>query len=136
MTFEDVSQIYYINKEIKELYRELAELRQQSFVKPISISDMPRGGDSKDLLIEYTNSVLEIEDMIRYSLMKLQRERKKIEQFLDTIEDPELRLIMRLRCVNNMGWKEIGEEVGCERTTVSKKFYKYFRVHNLSHNSR
>lgn len=133
MTFEDASQIYYINKEIGKLYKELADLKQQSFIKPISISDMPRGGSTRDLFIEYTNSTLEIEDMIRYSLMKLQRERKKIEQFLNTIQDSELRLIMRLRCVNNMGWKEIGEEVGCERTTASKKFYRYFNDQNISH---
>lgn len=135
MTFEEASQIFYVKREIDKLYKELADLKQQSFVKPINISDMPRGGVSKDLFVEYTNSILELEDMIRYSLMKLQRERKKIEQFLDTIKEPELRLIIRLRCVNNMNWKEIGKEVGCERTTASKKFYKYFKDQNISHNS-
>ncbi len=133
MTIDDASQIYYINKEIKALYRELAELKQQSFFKPIIISDMPHGGDTKDLYVEYTSSVLEIEDMIRYSLMKLQRERKKIEQFLDTVKDSELRLILRLRCINNMNWQEIGDEIGMDRRTASRKFYNYFKVAHNAH---
>lgn len=133
MTIEDASQIYYINKEIKALYRELADLKQQSFFKPITISDMPHGVDTKDLYVEYTSSVLEIEDMIRYSLMKLQRERKKIEQFLDTVKDSELRLILRLRCINNMNWQEIGDEIGMDRRTASRKFYNYLKVAHNAH---
>ena len=65
--------------------------------------------------------------MLHYNLKKLQIERKKMEEFLSSIEDVELRLIVRLRVVNNMKWEEIGAELGMERTTVSKKFYKFFR---------
>lgn len=133
MTFEDANQIYYINKELEKLYKELADLKQQSFLKPITISDMPHGGASKDLFIEYTNSVLETEDMIRYSILKLQRERKKFELFLDAVQDSELRLILRLRCINNMNWQEIGDEIGMDRRTASRKFYNYFKVAHNAH---
>lgn len=133
MTFEDANQIYCINKELEKLYKELADLKQQSFLKPITISDMPHGGASKDLFIEYTNSVLETEDMIRYSILKLQRERKKFELFLDAVQDSELRLILRLRCINNMNWQEIGDEIGMDRRTASRKFYNYFKVAHNAH---
>lgn len=135
ITIEELRQIYYINKEIESLYKELAELRQQSFIKPVAASDMPRGGEHKDMLMEYTNEVLEIENLIQYSLLRLQRERKKAERFLAEVEDPEMRLIIRLRCINNMTWEDIGTEIGCERTTASKKFYKYFDSRKVSHNS-
>lgn len=133
MTFEDANQIYYINKELEKLYKELADLKQQSFLKPITISDMPHGGAPKDLFIEYTNSVLETEDMIRYSILKLQRERKKFELFLDAVQDSELRLILRLRCIKNMNWQEIGDEIGMDRRTASRKFYNYFKVAHNAH---
>lgn len=129
MTVEELSQIYYVNKEIKSLQRELAELKQKNFYKPNIITDMPRGGEAKEQNLEYVNDILMIEDLINYSLRKLQYERKRVEEFLGTIEDAELRLIMRLRVVNNMKWEDIGREIGMERTTVSKKFYKYFREH-------
>lgn len=133
MTFEEANQIYCINKEIKNLYKDLAELKQQSFLKPVSLSDMPHGGDTKDLFIEYTNSVLETEDMIRYSMLKLQRERKKFELFLNEVKDSEERLILRLRCINNMNWQEIGDEIGMDRRTASRKFYNYFKVAHNAH---
>lgn len=127
MSVEELSQIYYINKEIKSLQRELAELKQKNFYKPNIITDMPRGGKGEEQNLEYVNDIMMIEDLISYSLRKLQYQRKKVEEFLDTVEDAELRLIMRLRAVNNMCWEDIGEEIGKDRRTVSKKFYNYFR---------
>lgn len=127
MSVEELSQIYYINKEIKSLQMELAQLRQKNFYKPNVITDMPRGGEHEEQNLEYVNDVMMLEDLINYSLRKLQYERKKIDDFLNSIEDGELRLIMRLRAVNNMSWEDIGEEVGKDRRTVSRKFYNYFR---------
>lgn len=135
MKLDELNEIFYINKEIEQLYKELANLKQQSFVKPISISDMPKGGGNTDLMTEYVSEKLEIENMINYALIKLQRERKKVEKFLMTVENAELRLIIRLRCINNMKWGEIANEIGYERTTVSKKFYDYFKGKHNSHNS-
>lgn len=127
MTVEELSEIYYINKEIKSLQLELAQLQQKNFYKNNIMSDMPRGGEAKEASFEYVNQVMELEDLLNYSLRKLQYQRRKVEEFLNTVEDAELRLIMRLRAVNNMRWEDIGRELGMERTTVSKKFYKYFR---------
>lgn len=135
MTVEELSQVYYINKEINSLQLELAELRQRNFYKPNIITDMPRGGSGKESNLEYVNAVMELEDLINYSLRKLQYERKKVEKFLNSVDDAELRLIMRLRAVNNMKWEDIGTDLGMERTTVSKKFYKYFRNREISHKS-
>lgn len=128
MTFEEASQIYYINLEIKALRLELAKLKEERrYYKPNVISDMPRGGgeyiNQED---EYLAKEQELEDMLNYSLRKLQYERRKIEEFLDTVGDAETRLILRLRCVNNMKWEDIGDEIGADRRTVSRKFYKFF----------
>ena len=59
-------------------------------------------------------------------LCMLQRKRMEAEQFLEAIEDAETRLIIRLRVVNHMKWREIAEELDLERTTISKRFYKFF----------
>lgn len=127
MSVEELSQIYYINKEIKSLQMELAQLRQKNFYKPNVITDMPRGGEGAEQNLEYVNDVMMLEDLINYSLRKLQYERKKIEEFLNSIEDADLRLIMRLRAVNNMKWEDIGQEVNMSRRTVCRKFFGYFK---------
>lgn len=54
-------------------------------------------------------------------LGELQDKLNELEEWLDTIEDSELRTIFRLRYRNGLGWGEIGAELGYDRTTVAKK---------------
>lgn len=127
VTFEEASQIYYINKEIKRIQLDLAELEQaRTFYKPIRMDGMPRGSSTGTAEDRYLEEKELLEDELNYALRKLQYERRKIERFISEIEDAEIRLIVRLRCINNMNWESIGREIGVERTTVSKKFYKFF----------
>ena len=135
VTVEEASQIYYINQEIKYIQKELADLEaERKYYKPTILSDMPKGkGGYRNITDDFLEKQSELEDMLCYSLRKLQEERKQFEDFLHSVEDAELRLILRLRCINNMRWEEIGQAVGMERTTVSKKFYKYFKVSHNSH---
>lgn len=135
MTLEESRQIYYIIKEIDVIKRELAGLRMKNPYRENIITDMPKGGRDTPDLTGYMNDIMELEDMLNYALRKLQRERRKFEEFLETVEDAEMRAILRMRCENNMYWTDIGEELGLERTTVSKRFYKFFKKQQLSHKS-
>lgn len=126
MTPEKLSEVNYINKEIACIQQEIAELKETNFYRTNNITGMPKGGERRDEFVDYAEEMRTLESMLYYSLKKLQMKRQEIESFFQTIEDPELRLIMRMRTVNNMKWEEIGRELGMERTTVSKKFYKYF----------
>ena len=110
------------------IQQELTKLQQdRNFYKPNIISDMPRGGGSAESDVDrHLEQELRLRGMLKYSLEKLQEERRKFEEFLDGVEDPELRLILRLRCVNNLSWHEIGEQLGMDRRTASRKFFGYF----------
>lgn len=138
MTLEDASQIHYINQEIKQLKKELLALEaDRKYYKQLILSDMPKGrGDNTNMADDFLEKQAELEGMLRYSLRKLQEERKKFEEFLGSVDDAQMRLILRLRCINNMSWNEIGEEMGTDRTTVSKKFYNFFKVSHISHVKR
>ncbi len=136
MTLEESKQIHYIIKEISVLQRELAELKMKNPYKQNIINDMPRGGGGSSDISDYASEVMELEDMLNYSLRKLQIERKKFEKFLTTVEDSEMRLILRLRCINNMGWFDIGEELNMDRRTASRKFYDFFKKQKDAHNAR
>lgn len=127
MTVEEINSIYYINKEIEQIQKELYDLKTKNFYKSNILTGMPKGNSEHDIFSDYAEDIKTLEDMLHYNLKKLQMERKKMEEFLSSIEDVELRLIVRLRAVNNMKWEEIGAELGMERTTVSKKFYRFFR---------
>lgn len=129
MTYEEATEIYYINTEIKALRLELAQHEEnRRYYKTVILSDMPKGkGEHVNPTDEYLIKEQELKDMIRYALNVLQNKLLKFEQFFAEIEDTETRLILRLRCVNNMSWQEIGDNIGMDRTTASRKFYKFFQ---------
>lgn len=134
MTFEEACQIYYINEEIKILKKELCELEEERknrpYSKAITYSDMPKGygvSDPMEDVDELVDQEKTIRQMLAYNIQRLQRARKDMEIFLQTIEKAEERLILRLRCINNMTWQEIGDEIGMSRMTVKRKWDKFWQ---------
>lgn len=118
MKLDDLKKIYYTKKEIAKLQQELESCRQ-------SLSGMQKE-DTNDLYNDYKEDVEAVELELQSSLRMLQKERKETEEMLMDIKDPEVRLIARLRVVNNLSWKEIGQQLNMDRTTASRKFYSLF----------
>ncbi|MDE7309808.1 MAG: sigma-70 family RNA polymerase sigma factor [Lachnospiraceae bacterium] len=127
MTVEEINSIYYINKEIEKIQKELYDLKNKNFYGKNILTGMPKGNWDDDIFSDYAEDIKTHEDMLHYNLKMLYVERKKMEEFLASIEDAELKIIIRLRAVNNMKWEEIGEELGMDRRTASRKFYKFFK---------
>lgn len=127
MTVEEINNIYYINKEIEKVQKELYDLKSKNFYKRSILTGIPKGNSQHDIFSDYAEDIKTHEDMLHYNLKMLYVERKKLEEFLESIEDAELKLIIRLRAVNNMKWEKIGEELGMDRRTASRKFYKFFK---------
>lgn len=125
MTEKDMGQMYYLNKEIERLNEELNWMECKSMMKSPILTGMPFGGGVSDKTADYAVRIEEIKNLIDISVKKLLYTRAEIERFLQEIEDPELRLIIRLRSINHLGWQEIGEELGMDRRTASRKYQKF-----------
>ena len=69
-----------------------------------------------------------MERIRRYKAKLLEAEQKKleIEQFVEQISEPELRLIFRYRFLDGMKQSEIAKEMNMERSGISKKISKAF----------
>lgn len=135
MTEKELLEFSYIEKEIASIQRELVELKEKNFYKKPVLSELPKGNRNYNQALLYLEKEEELEQELLYQLIRLQRKRKEIEKFLESIVDAEDRLILRLRIVNQMKWQEIANELHLERTTVSKRFYKVFSNSKKSHNS-
>ena len=95
---------------------------------------MPGGNITSDKVADYAVELAEIKELIDLEIKRLYIVRAKIERYIETIEDAEMRLIIRLRAINNMRWEDIGAELGMERTTVSKKYRNFLKLSHKSHN--
>lgn len=64
-----------------------------------------------------------------YQERKERAEKKKleIEQFIDSIEDPELRLIFQYRFIDGLKQEEIAEKIRVDRSVISRRISGYMR---------
>lgn len=131
MTEKELSQLYYLNRETERLQKDLEELTQWGGYRSQVVNGMPKGGirrDISDVAVEIT----ELRELIQLNLKRIQLERARLERFIGSVEDSEMRLIIRLRHINGMTWEAIAAEINLERTTVSKKYKAYLKDSHIS----
>jgi len=131
LTKEELSQLFFLNKECERLQRDITDKKTKVGYKSPTISDMPRGNPKG-----YTDDIDEIVDLettMTLNLKQIQRERGRLEKYISSIPDAEIRLIYRLRHINCMTFTDIGIELNMDRRTVSRKYFKHLKV---AHNAR
>lgn len=129
LTEKELEQLYWITKEIDLLKEQKKELDAMSYVKSHKISGMPFAGGVCDKVSERAIKIQQVEEQIDVKLVQLFTLRGEFENYLNAIEDAELRLIIRMRNINHLSWEQIGDEIGMDRRTASRKYYGQF-AHN------
>lgn len=127
MTEKELSRYYYLKKEIKDL-----EDRLKEFGVGLSAINLDKelSGSSVHNSIQEKRAILK-EKWINARLTALE-EYLKIENYIESVEEVEIRQIMRYRFLDLYDWYKIGELMNYDRTTCSKKVRAYIK---LSHNS-
>ena len=130
MTREQAEQIYYIKKEINIIESEIRELeRGRTYLSGVMYSDMPKSAGQTDSMAEsdkYLDQEKTLMEMLKYNKEQLLRSLIDMNRFLITIDDSELRTILRLYCVEGCTWREIGQELHMHLSTASKKYYNFW----------
>lgn len=129
MTVEELFSVRTDNNKLNSLYLELAQLEEFNPYKKNIITDMPRGGNGKDFNEWYVSEKERIEREISFYKKKIQRDRKKVDGYIEQAPYPECDII-RYRVINYLSWNDIGDIIGYDRKSVSNKFYNYI---NNSH---
>lgn len=57
---------------------------------------------------------------------QLSRQVSAIEDWLDGIEDPEMRTILRYYYADGMSQREIGEKLGYDRSTITRRIHMFW----------
>ena len=127
MSEKELSQYYWLKKEIKSLEDKIEEFGDG--VSAVKIKDTI-GGSSEHISIQEKKTEL-ISKLLDARITALEKY-IEIERYIESVEDSEIRLIMRYRFLDLMSWNEIGNELHYDRTSVSKKLRQYINSH-ISH---
>jgi hypothetical protein len=125
MTVKELSQLYWLNREIKrdEEYIERLESKAYSAPSP-DMSGMPHGSGGNQSRAE--KYAIELTDRRRRLTHRI-AERDRLQRYINSIPDSLTRLIFAYRFESNMSWKEVARTIGrnCNADSVKKRCYRY-----------
>ena len=111
LTKKELSQYYILGKEIKYLEESLKRLEGQE-MRSARLTGMPRGGGISDPVGDLASHITDIKAEIVHRKTLSLVARTKIERFINDIQDPELRLIIRMRHIDGLNWIQIASRLG------------------------
>lgn len=125
MIKEELNELYWLNKEIEDLNNRLKELDNIS-ISSSKISNQIKSNNGNNSIVErLALKKIELQNKIYENMILILTEKQKIEKFIETIPDSQIRTIIRLRNIDLMSWKNIGKFMDLDRKTVSSKYNKF-----------
>lgn len=114
----------YATKELEVLENELRELETESYIMGQQLTGMPTGTKRKDKVADRAIRAERLKERIKVSIAKIYEERERAEEILDLLEDADMRLVLRLHCINGMTWEQIIWEMNISESTAIRIYKK------------
>ena len=118
---DELGKLSKLKKEIEDLDMRIIEFGdgvKSTQIKEISVSSSHVNKSIQDKFMELINIWEE-------KRLEAIEECLKIEEYMNTIDDIDIRRIIRYRFIDMMNWEMIGEKMNMDRTTAYKKLKKY-----------
>lgn len=129
MTLRELSQLYYLNREIEEEKERLEKLRIQSQKPPGTPLSGTHGSTSGSRTEQYVSAISALEALLSEKMHRRIIERDRLERYIAEIPDSLTRQIFRLRFVECRNWIQIARKIGGGHTDASVKMicYRYIK---------
>lgn len=120
ITKHDLSQLYYLNKEIKGIGERISDLKYKIKILKENFTQK-----EQDFMQEEAQSLV---DFLFLRQKKCFHEQQKLELFIEKIPDSQLRSIFALRYVNCLCWQQVAFSIGeHDESYVRKKHDAYLK---------
>ena len=132
MTLRELSQLYYLNREIEVEKERLEKLRIQSQKPPGAILSGAHGGTSGSRTEQYVSAISALEALLSEKMHRRIIERDRLERYIAEIPDSLTRQIFRLRFVDGLSWTRISLNIGGGNTveSIRKRVYRHLKSQN------
>ncbi len=133
MTLKELSQLYYLNREIERDQERLEKLRARASAPGAPNYDgMPKSPGFENRLERYIAEIVDLEAIIQAKITQCLHERARLERYIAEIPDSLTRQIFQLRFINGLTWVQIAFSVGGGNTEegVRKRVYRYLEQEN------
>lgn len=119
MTLKELSQLYYLNREIEMDKKRLLELEARAVSCSADLTGAPRSPGAGDRVGRYAADIVDLKGIIEAKLQQCIYERNRLERYIVTIEDSLLRQVFTYRFVNGLPWQQVAACIGGSNTADS-----------------
>lgn len=129
MTLKELSQLYYLNREIEMDKRRLIELEARALPGAQVLTGMPHGSGVSDIVGTCAAEIADLRGIIEAKHQQCLYERSRLERYISSIDDSLLRQIFTYRFVNGLPWEQVAACVGGGNTAGSVRMacYRYLK---------
>ena len=124
---KNLNRLFWLKKDIKKIENQIKEL---TVLKASAMTGMPSSKNISSSVEKFVEQLERLQEKLAHKRVELLTETERIEKYIESIEDDEIRLIARMRYIDHMGFQKIGDELFIDRTTASKKLKRYVEGRN------
>lgn len=126
MTKDELSQLYYLNREIEQLKNRHRELKAIAEGTTTRITGMPFGKGISDKVGDFASDIADLDEIILMNMQRCWYEIKKLNQYINSINDSQIRQIFTLRYINALTWQQIAFSIGESDESYPRKKHNAF----------
>ena len=112
MTKKELSQLYYLKKEIKAQQKRIKELEAAATSCSSKMDGLPSGKGITDKIGNYAAQIADLKNLLDLNFKKYFYELKRVSRYIQSIEDNQMRKILTLRYIKGLTWQNIAYEIG------------------------
>ena len=112
MTKKELSQLYWLNREIEEEKRKLSELEAAAAGCTAKITGLPHVSGVHDKIGDLGILIAEQRDLIDLKVRQSVIEYNRLNRYIASVDDAQMRMILSLRYVNGLSWQHVAFSMG------------------------
>ena len=127
---KSLNKLYWIKKEIRQIENQIKEL---SVLSAVSMDGLPKGGGVSSPVERFYDRLDKLKTKLAAKHDESLAEQERLEEFLDTIDDDEIRVLARMRFIECKTFIDIANETYMDRTTAYRKLKRYIEERGESY---
>ena len=113
MTKTELSQLYYLNREIEEIKQRISEIEGLATNCTSKLTGMPVLTGISDKIGNCAAELADLRCLLDLNLKKCFYELNRLNRYINNINDSQMRMILSLRYINGLPWEQVAASISC-----------------------
>lgn len=129
MTLMELNRYFELVSNLARTKELLDNLRAAAYPASPALTGMPHAPGVKDKIGDLAAEIADLDIRRQYIEKEIECQKSVVEEFVQTIDDPYLRTLFRLRFERGLSWKEVAYVLGGGNTekNVKEACYRYLK---------